>query len=243
MKYQSTGGELRRVRYTGAGNTPPVVIVEATPTIGVAPLSVSFDGSASYDPDAQDFSYDWDFDDGASSSAASPSHVYQEAGVYDAVLTLTEETAPFASSSDTVRITVGTSPPLATILAPVDGDSYRVGDEIDFAARATAGAIPSPRASSPGSCGRCTTSTPLRQPRIGRRSRRPEPQRRRLGAEDHGDDVRFQLCVTATVGPSPSPTPSASTSSRRRPRSPSPPTRSGSRSATRTRASSSRARP
>ena len=143
MKYSSTGGELRRVRYTGAGNTPPVVVIEATPTIGVAPLSVSFDSTGSYDPDAQPSPT-------TGTSATAPRRARRTlptrttAGVYDAVLTLTEQTAPFASNSETVRITVGTNPPLATILTPQDGGTYRVGDVIAFAGSATEGSDPVP---------------------------------------------------------------------------------------------------
>ena len=204
MQYLSSGGELRRVRYTGAGNTPPVVVIEATPTIGVAPLSVSFDGSASYDPDAQAFDSDWDFADGASSTQVSPTHVYQEAGVYDAVLTLTEQTAPFASNSETVRITVGTSPPLATIVAPQDGDTYRVGDEIAFSASATAAGDPVPADQLTWEL-RTHHNQHLHYDSLAS-SAAPGDPNLSVGSftvEDHGDNVHLQLCVTATVGPEP----------------------------------------
>ena len=131
-------------------------------------------------------------------------HVYQDAGVYDAVLTLTEETAPFASSSDTVRITVGTSPPLATILAPEDGASYRVGDEIDFAASATAAGDPVPASQLSWEL-RTVHNQHLHFDNLASGAAPGDPYLSvgSFDAEDHGDDVRFQLCVTATVGPEP----------------------------------------
>ena len=133
MMYNSSGGQLRRIRYTGAGNTPPTAIVDATPTVGLTPLTVTFDADASFDPDAQALDYAWNFGDGAVSATKNPTHVYTAAGVYDATLTVTERTAPFASSTATVRITVGNNPPLAEIIAPSDGAAYRVGDTISFA--------------------------------------------------------------------------------------------------------------
>ena len=105
---------------------------------------VGFDSTASYDPDAQPFAYSWDFGDGATSTEREPEPRLPDAGVYDAVLTLTEQTAPFASNSETVRITVGNNPPLATILAPANGATYRVGDVIPFAGSATSGPTPVP---------------------------------------------------------------------------------------------------
>ncbi len=202
MKYAGTGGELRRIRYVGAGNTPPVVLIEAEPTIGYAPLTVAFDSNDTYDPDAQPLAWAWDFGDGTASSERNPVHVYGTAGVYDAELTVTEQTAPFASRSETVRITVGNLPPLAAIQAPSNGASYRVGDVIDFSGTASAGPIPVaaeqlawelrtlhnqhvhydalPAAAPPGEPYRSAGSFPV---------------------DDHGDDVRFQLCLTATVLP------------------------------------------
>ena len=35
-----SGSQVRRIRYVGAGNTPPTAVANATPTIGTAPLTV-----------------------------------------------------------------------------------------------------------------------------------------------------------------------------------------------------------
>ncbi|NUO84368.1 discoidin domain-containing protein, partial [candidate division KSB1 bacterium] len=57
-------------------------------------------------------SYAWNFGDGNSSSAANPSHTYNAAGNYNAVLTVTDDQG--ATGSDNVAITVsGPQPPAA----------------------------------------------------------------------------------------------------------------------------------
>jgi PKD repeat protein len=76
---------------TGAPNTPPVANASAAPNSGVAPLSVVFSSAGSNDPDGSITSYSWNFGDGSAlSGSASPVHVYQTAGNYTAVLTVTD---------------------------------------------------------------------------------------------------------------------------------------------------------
>jgi glucose/arabinose dehydrogenase len=198
MRYGSSGGEVRRIRYVGAGNTPPVVQVAATPTIGQAPMPVTFTSTGSYDPDAQPFTYTWDFGDGATSSSPNPAHTFTTPGVYDVRLTLTETTAPFATAAETVRVTVGSNPPLATILTPPDGTTYAVGDTLTFTGSGTSGGAALPASalsweirhrhnehvhySTPDSSGSGAVSTMTLVP------------------DDHGDSTAYQVCMTADAG-------------------------------------------
>jgi len=74
-----------------ANNIPPMAAASANPTSGIAPLTVNFSSAGSNDPDGTIASYSWNFGDGtAPSSIASPSHVYQNAGSFTAVLTVTD---------------------------------------------------------------------------------------------------------------------------------------------------------
>src|SRR5262249_18642893 len=84
-------GVIRRIRYTKANN-PPVALATFTPTYGPAPLAVSFDASASYDPELGALTYDWDLGDGSHSSQAVVTHTYAGSGLYPVVLTVTDPT-------------------------------------------------------------------------------------------------------------------------------------------------------
>src|SRR5262249_58489126 len=69
------GSQVGRIRYVGAGNVPPTAVANASPTIGTAPLVVSFSSVGSFDPNGISLSYNWDFCDGAGHSPAlNPSH-------------------------------------------------------------------------------------------------------------------------------------------------------------------------
>jgi PKD repeat protein len=90
------------------------VTVESTnsnqsPTASFSPtctnLSCSFDSSDSGDPDGTLSSYSWAFGDGATSSAANPSHVYASGGTYQVTLTVTDNVG--ATDNATRSIAVG----------------------------------------------------------------------------------------------------------------------------------------
>jgi Tol biopolymer transport system component len=89
-------------------NQPPVAIADASPTAGEAPLTVTFDGTGSFDPDGTIVTYTWDFGDGSPTvSAQTASHKYTSEGVYLATLTITDNFGK--QGSDKVIIEVGRS--------------------------------------------------------------------------------------------------------------------------------------
>lgn len=94
-------------------NTPPVALTTGTtPTSGTAPLTVSFVGSNSYDPDGIIASYSWNFGDGTSSTLSNVSHTYSSAGTYDATLTVTDNSG--AQSTGTISIIASAVPPVTS---------------------------------------------------------------------------------------------------------------------------------
>ncbi|HGG58808.1 MAG TPA: PKD domain-containing protein, partial [Gammaproteobacteria bacterium] len=91
-------------------NTQPQAVASATPTSGDPPLTVQFTGSGSSDPDGDTLAYFWQFGDGATSTAANPTHVYTSEGTYQATLTVNDQQGQGNStdSSTPIQIVVGT---------------------------------------------------------------------------------------------------------------------------------------
>src|SRR6185503_12384563 len=93
----------------GTPNTPPTAMASGTPTSGTAPLTVNFSSAGSSYPDGSIASYSWNFGDGtAASTNPAPAHVYQNAGNFTAVLTVTDNRGATATAQ--VGITVNTNP-------------------------------------------------------------------------------------------------------------------------------------
>jgi glucose/arabinose dehydrogenase/chitodextrinase len=127
-----TTGEVRRIRFNG-----PVAAASATsPTNGYSPLTVSFSSAGSSNPGGGSLSYLWDFGDGTTSTAANPSHTYTSSTVrtFTARLTVTSQGA---SSTDTVSVTVGSTPPTPNISAPVNGTTVYPGQTVTYRGSAT----------------------------------------------------------------------------------------------------------
>jgi glucose/arabinose dehydrogenase len=127
----SNGGEIRRIRHTGASNRAPTASPTATPTFGDAPLTVAFDAAASSDPDHDALTYSWDFGDGSPSGAGvAVEHTYLQAGVYMATLIASDPSG--ATASGTIRIDVGNTPPQPAIALPAAGQTFAVGQTISL---------------------------------------------------------------------------------------------------------------
>ncbi|MEU6306216.1 carbohydrate-binding protein [Streptomyces chartreusis] len=120
---------LYRIEHVTGGRAP-LAQAKANVTSGTAPLAVSFSSAGSSDPDGGTLSYTWTFGDGATSTAANPSHTYTTNGQYTATLKVTDPTGKSATAS--VQITVGNTAPTVRIDAPADGQIYDFGAAIPF---------------------------------------------------------------------------------------------------------------
>ena len=127
-------GTLTRIVYT-PDNSSPTAVIAASTTGGVAPLTVNFNGSGSSDPEGDTVAYGWDFGDGEQSSAANPTHTYDDEGSYQATLTVTDPGG--LSDSDNVTITSGNAAPTAVISEPVNATEYRNGQTVQLRGHAS----------------------------------------------------------------------------------------------------------
>jgi PKD repeat protein len=85
-------------------NVAPLALIAVDRTEGVAPVTVQFDGTGSYDPDGAIRRYRWEFGDGATGRGPAIEHTYASAGTYQAELTVTDRR--WARSTASVTITV-----------------------------------------------------------------------------------------------------------------------------------------
>lgn len=100
-QYQITGSYPK----SAVTAIPPTAVVSALPTVGDAPLTVSFNGAGSTDQDGSIASYDWNYGDGtANGSTATASHVYNTPGTYTATLTVTDNSGLKNSSTQTINV-------------------------------------------------------------------------------------------------------------------------------------------
>ncbi|WP_189559919.1 PQQ-dependent sugar dehydrogenase, partial [Streptomyces pilosus] len=120
---------LYRIEHVTGGRAP-VAQARANTTSGTAPLTVAFSSAGTSDPDGDTLTYAWTFGDGATSTAANPSHTYTTNGQYTATLKATDPSGRSATAS--VQITVGNTAPTVRIDAPADGRIHDFGDAIPF---------------------------------------------------------------------------------------------------------------
>ena len=109
-------------------NAKPTAGFTATPTSGVAPLTVSFDASSSFDPDGQIASYRWLLAGGLTQepkaeSGRTISHTYHVAGTFNITLTVTDDKGKTASTSNTIVIRENLSPTASFSATPTTGEA------------------------------------------------------------------------------------------------------------------------
>ncbi|MFJ3669263.1 PQQ-dependent sugar dehydrogenase [Streptomyces sp. NPDC090106] len=125
---------LYRIENATDGHSP-VAQAAADRTSGQAPLKVRFSSAGTTDQDGDALTYAWDFGDGATSTAADPTHKYKRNGTYTA--TLTAEDTSGRTGSASVQIVVGNTAPKVTLELPQDGALFSFGDAIPFKVRVT----------------------------------------------------------------------------------------------------------
>ncbi len=109
-------------------NTEPTASFSAVPTSGVAPFTVSFDASSSFDPDGHIASYHWILATGQTQEpkAASGrilSYTYDIPGTFNITLTVTDDKGKTASVSKTIVVRENLSPTASFSATPTTGEA------------------------------------------------------------------------------------------------------------------------
>jgi cytochrome c len=136
---ENPDAELARIDYIGpGGNHAPVVKVAASPTKGLAPLTVAFSSAGTTDPDGDRLRYAWDFtsDGRVDSRMPNPTFTYRQDGVFRATLNVTDEHG--RSAAQYVDILVGNQRPVVDLITtPGPGQPFHFGDTVQFQVNVT----------------------------------------------------------------------------------------------------------
>ena len=104
----------------GAGNAPPIADANG-PYSGTVGIAVTFNGSASTDPDGTIVAYDWTFGDGNTGTGVNPTNTYAAAGIYTVTLTVTDDGGLTDTATSTASIVAAPQDPIADPNGPYNG--------------------------------------------------------------------------------------------------------------------------
>ena len=117
---QTSSAATQTVIVSDAAAVAAIGVFPTTPSVGTV---IAFTGTRTGDPDDATATYSWRFGDGTQASGASVTHVYEEAGTYTVVLTVTDSDGQASAKQ---RVTVAplayrASAPSAVFAAPSGG--------------------------------------------------------------------------------------------------------------------------
>ncbi|MGH9036409.1 MAG: PQQ-dependent sugar dehydrogenase, partial [Acidimicrobiia bacterium] len=142
----ANGGEVHRIISTTPMATPPIASFTALPASSPDPVTVSFDGSGSSDPDNDPLTgFTWNFGDGSpvvTENDPQVSHHYAEKGAFTATLVVTDGDGQ--KSAPTSRLVEVGTPPQAFIDSPAPSTLFAVDQTVTVTGHATDDLAPSP---------------------------------------------------------------------------------------------------
>jgi len=127
---------LSRICY--GDNLSPKAVIKNDISFGDSPLTVNFDASESFDPQGENITVRWDFEDGSSSTNLLASHTFTSDNgrptSFEVSLTVEDEIGQ--THSQTKLISVNNTPPEVDITSISNGDLYNMTgiSEIDLSA-------------------------------------------------------------------------------------------------------------
>lgn len=126
--------QVRRFLPVNGGNLPPTIKATVEPKVGQSPLTVTGFSSASFDPNGSSLDFRWDLNDGRILNAADVSFTYEQPGLYEVKLTVTERTEERLSATETFTIRVGETQVQANIVQPKNGAFFEIGQLVKLEA-------------------------------------------------------------------------------------------------------------
>jgi glucose/arabinose dehydrogenase len=192
-------GELRRIEYN-AHNTPPVAVANANRTAGLRPLAVRFSSVGSSDSDQDHLTFEWDYGDGQVGSGSPATHTYNppDSGIHVYIATLTVRDGQGGVAQDSLEITVGNRRPEVKIRTPSASSRFRIGDVISFSGSARdrdEGTLPDSSLTWQILLHHC----PDAECHVHPFTTVTGPSGS-FTAPEHGDQIHFELVLTATDG-------------------------------------------
>ena len=133
-------GTIHRISSVLQNRPPTAVAVATSPTSGPAPLTVSFSGAGSSDPDGDPITYSWDLNGDnqyGDATSATPSFTYTANGTYSVTLRVTDSRQASSTSAPVIVNVGGNTPPSPVIDTPTSSLRWAVGDTINFTGHAT----------------------------------------------------------------------------------------------------------
>lgn len=123
---------LYRIDYAEGNKAPQASFTASPQSSSAAPLEVSFDASASKDPDGDTLTFEWDVDGDGTFDYTGPTatHTYTELGAYSARLRVTDAGGKRALTSKT--ISVGNQAPEVTVEYPGNGGFFDWGQAVPY---------------------------------------------------------------------------------------------------------------
>lgn len=141
-------GAIRKVMPLGVTNLPPQAMATQSATYGPGPLTVSFSGAGSTDPENGALTYAWNFGDGGTATGVTTSHTFTAApGVpasFTVTLTVTDNAGQ--TNSTTLLVSVNNTPPLVAITSFPDLHEYPVGVDTTYILEAAVSDLQHPNA-------------------------------------------------------------------------------------------------
>ncbi len=113
----------------GQANTAPVCDAGG-PYSGETGETINFDGTGSFDPDGGSVSFNWSFGDGGTGNGATPTHVYNSAGDFTVVLTVTDNEGRARVCQTTANIQSSNQAPICDAGGPYTAGFF--GQPVNF---------------------------------------------------------------------------------------------------------------